>query len=90
LLAAAVEEVVELVDDGLCCGAGGSYSLWHPDMAGRIRERKLAAIAASGAEVVASANPGCAMHLAAAGVKVRHPVELLDEAITRAREEDNA
>ena len=90
LLAAAVQQVVELADDGLCCGAGGSYSLWHPDMAGRIRERKLADIAASGADVVASANPGCAMHLSAAGVKVRHPVELLDEAIARAREDEIA
>ena len=77
-----VSEMVELGDDGLCCGAGGSYSLWHPDMADRIRQRKLEAIAASGASVVISANPGCAMHLAAAGVTVRHPVELLDEALS--------
>ena len=35
----------------------------------------------SGAAVVASANPGCAMHLAAAGLVVRHPFELIDEAI---------
>lgn len=83
LLAPAVVELVELADDGLCCGAGGAYSLWHPDMAARIRERKLAAIAATGASVVASANPGCAMHLAAAGLDVRHPVEMADEAIRR-------
>ena len=74
-------QMVELGDDGLCCGAGGSYAAWHPDMAGRIRERKLAAIAATGAEVVVSANPGCAMHLAAAGLDVRHPVEVVDEAL---------
>lgn len=89
LLAAAVEEVVELSDEGLCCGAGGSYSVWHPDMAARIRRRKLGVIAATGASVVASANPGCAMHLAAAGLDVRHPVELLDEAIARAGEDDH-
>ena len=81
-LAAAVSELVELADDGLCCGAGGSYSVWHPDMADRIRRRKLEAIAQSGADVVVSANPGCAMHLAAAGVQVRHPVEVLDEALS--------
>jgi glycolate oxidase iron-sulfur subunit len=78
---AAVADVVELDDDGLCCGAGGAYSAMHPDLAGAIRERKVAAIArarrASGATVVASANPGCALHLAAGGVEVRHPVELL-------------
>jgi glycolate oxidase iron-sulfur subunit len=74
-------ELAELDDDGLCCGAGGSYAAWHPDMAARIRDRKLAAIAATGAEVVVSANPGCAMHLTAAGLEVRHPVEVIDEAL---------
>jgi glycolate oxidase iron-sulfur subunit len=74
-------DVVELDDEGLCCGAGGAYSAVHPDVAGAIRARKLAAISRSGAGVVASANPGCAMHLAAAGLVVRHPLELVDEVI---------
>jgi glycolate oxidase iron-sulfur subunit len=80
-----VADVVELDDDGLCCGAGGAYSALEPALAGQIRERKLAAIRRaanrSGASVVASANPGCAMHLAAAGVTVRHPLELVAEAL---------
>jgi glycolate oxidase iron-sulfur subunit len=76
-----VRELVELDDDGLCCGAGGAYAALHPDMAGDIRERKLDAIRRSGAEVVASANPGCTLHLAAAGVTVVHPVELIDQAL---------
>jgi len=71
----------ELDDDGLCCGAGGAYATLHPDMAADIRARKLAAIARTGAPVVASANPGCAMHLAAAGLTVKHPLELVDEAL---------
>jgi glycolate oxidase iron-sulfur subunit len=74
-------DIVELDDDGMCCGAGGAYSALHPEMAGAIRERKLAAIERSGARVVASANPGCSMWLAAAGLDVRHPVELIAEAI---------
>jgi glycolate oxidase iron-sulfur subunit len=73
--------IVELDDDGLCCGAGGAYSTLHPDTARAVRERKLAAIERSGGGVVASANPGCAMHLQAAGVEVRHPIELVAEAI---------
>lgn len=85
ILAPAVSEMAELGDDGLCCGAGGAYAVWHPEMAARIRDRKLAAIAATGAVVVASANPGCAMHLAAAGLDVRHPVELVDAAIRATR-----
>lgn len=77
----AVADVVELDDDGLCCGAGGAYSALQPDLAGDIRARKLGAIERAGGGVVASANPGCAMHLAAAGVDVRHPIDLLAEAL---------
>ena len=80
-----VAVVVELDDDGLCCGAGGAYSALEPELAGEIRERKLAAIARaverSGATVVASANPGCALHLASAGLDVRHPLDLVAEAL---------
>jgi len=78
-------ECVDTADDGLCCGAGGAYAAVHPEMAGAIRDRKVAAIRAAaprGEElVVASANPGCAMHLAAAGLTVRHPAELLAAAL---------
>ena len=76
-----VSELVELDDEGLCCGAGGAYAALHPKMAADIRARKLEAIARSGASVVASANPGCTLHLAAAGIDVRHPVELIDRAL---------
>jgi glycolate oxidase iron-sulfur subunit len=82
-------EVVELDDDGLCCGAGGAYSALQPELAGEIRERKVAAVeraaGLSGASLVVSANPGCAMHLqsalAARGIQVRHPIDLLAESL---------
>jgi glycolate oxidase iron-sulfur subunit len=76
-----VIELVELDDEGLCCGAGGAYSLLHPELARPIRERKLAAIARSGATVVVSANPGCSLWLAAAGLDVRHPMEVVAQVI---------
>jgi glycolate oxidase iron-sulfur subunit len=76
-----VADLVELDDEGLCCGAGGAYSVLHPDMAAAIRERKLAAIERSGASIVASANPGCTLHLEAAGITVVHPMELIDKAL---------
>jgi glycolate oxidase iron-sulfur subunit len=77
-----VAELVELDDEGLCCGAGGAYAALHPELAGDIRARKVAAIERSGATVVASANPGCMVHLANAGLDVRHPMTLIDEAIS--------
>lgn len=85
-----VADVVELDDDGLCCGAGGAYSAVEPELAAQIRDRKLEAIdralQRSGADMVASANPGCSMHLeaelAARGVGVRHPIDLLAEGLT--------
>ena len=59
---------VETDDDGLCCGAGGAYAALEPELAGAIRDRKVDAIRARRRRhdpvVVASANPGCAMHLA--------------------------
>ena len=76
---------VDTDDDGLCCGAGGAYNVLQPELSGAIRDRKVAAIrrAADGhaCTIVASANPGCAMHLAAAGLDVRHPAELVAEAL---------
>jgi glycolate oxidase iron-sulfur subunit len=72
-------EIVELGDEGRCCGAGGAYSALHPDLAGAVRTQKVAVIAAAGADVVASANPGCALWLSAAGVPVRHPMEIVAE-----------
>lgn len=78
---APVARLVELDDDGVCCGAGGAYSTLEPAMAAQVRERKVAAIGRAGDGVVASANPGCAMHLAAAGLQVRHPIDLLASAL---------
>jgi glycolate oxidase iron-sulfur subunit len=76
--------ITEIDDDGLCCGAGGAYAVYQPELAGTIRDRKVDAIrTAAGRDdpVVASANPGCAMHLQAAGLDVRHPADLLAEAL---------
>lgn len=76
---------VDTDDDGLCCGAGGAYNALEPELASDIRDRKVEAIrrAAGGAAdpLVASANPGCAMHLGAAGLDVRHPADLLADAL---------
>jgi glycolate oxidase iron-sulfur subunit len=78
-------EVVELDDEGLCCGAGGAYALSQPDLASAIRARKVAAIARSSAPLVASANPGCALHLAAAGVEAVHPCQVIARRLAAGR-----
>jgi glycolate oxidase iron-sulfur subunit len=81
----------ETGDDGLCCGAGGAYATLEPDLAAEIRLRKVDAIRrAAGVldPLVASANPGCSMHLAAVGLEVRHPAQLLADALVRRTEED--
>jgi glycolate oxidase iron-sulfur subunit len=74
----------ETDDDGLCCGAGGAYAALEPELSTDIRLRKVEAIRRatdSREPLVVSANPGCAMHLGAAGLNVRHPAELLAEAL---------
>jgi glycolate oxidase iron-sulfur subunit len=81
VLAPYVRELVELDDDGLCCGAGGAYSIFQPELADQIRHRKMASIGRAAPDVVASANPGCSMHLAARGVPTVHPMRLVDLAL---------
>ena len=79
-----VVNLIELDDDGLCCGAGGAYSVVEPEIAGQIRDRKVSNILTKSPTtktLVASANPGCLMHLQAAGLIVKHPVDILAEAL---------
>ncbi|WP_040490939.1 (Fe-S)-binding protein [Ilumatobacter nonamiensis] len=85
-----VADVVELDDDGLCCGAGGAYSALEPELAGQIRDRKVASIdralaSAESIDVLASANPGCSMHLegvlADRALPVEHPVDIVARAL---------
>jgi glycolate oxidase iron-sulfur subunit len=81
-------DLAETADDGLCCGAGGAYAVLQPTLSGAIRDRKVVALQAAGGDsplLVVSANPGCAMHLAAAGVDVRHPAQLVEAALTGTR-----
>ncbi len=74
-------DLVELDDEGRCCGAGGAYSIMQPELAGIIRTEKVAVIGRTGAQVVASGNPGCSMWLSGAGLDVRHPVTIIDEVL---------
>jgi len=82
--------LLELPDSDLCCGSAGVYNLLEPAIARDLLERKLACIAATGARVIAAANPGCLLQIAAGcqarglDVEIVHPVELLARAAERA------
>jgi glycolate oxidase iron-sulfur subunit len=72
-----------------CCGGAGVYGITHPELGGRIGGDKVSAVLETGASVVATGNPGCAMQIGAglrlrgSAVGVAHPVELLDESYRR-------
>jgi len=79
LLAAAGFETVDVPEGHLCCGSAGTYNLLEPELASALRDRKLANIALTRADVVAAGNIGCITQLAGeAPVPVAHTVELLD------------
>jgi glycolate oxidase iron-sulfur subunit len=78
--------LIELVESDWCCGSAGIYNLTHPQMAGRLLERKVERIVATGADAVVTANVGCILQIQAglrargSSIRVLHLVELLDEA----------
>jgi glycolate oxidase iron-sulfur subunit len=77
----------ELRDAGVCCGSAGVYNLLQPEPAAALGARKADAVAASGASLLISANPGCTLQissaLAAQGVTIRtaHVAEILDASL---------
>ena len=84
-------ELVEMREATWCCGSAGVYNLTHPERAEQILQRKLDNIAATGADTVAAANPGCLLQLMAGArergldVRVVHPIDLLAEAYGQTR-----
>jgi glycolate oxidase iron-sulfur subunit len=81
--------LIELPESTWCCGSAGVYAITQPDQAERLLGRKTANIVATGAAVVATANPGCHMQIArglsaaSAPIEVVHPVSLLARAYRR-------
>jgi glycolate oxidase iron-sulfur subunit len=78
LLARAGFDVREIAEGHICCGSAGTYSILQPELSGQLRARKLAAIAATGAAIVAAGNIGCLQHLSGGGAKMVHTAQLLD------------
>ena len=80
-------EIKEIAESDICCGSAGIYNLLEPDAAGALRDRKVANILRTGADVVASGNPGCMMQIQSGlddtGCAIRsvHFVEIIDASI---------
>jgi Fe-S oxidoreductase len=80
-------ELVEMTGPASCCGFGGAFSVDHPEIAASILEDKLAAVAASGADIVALDCPGCLLQIrggcarSGRATEIRHTAEILAEAM---------
>jgi glycolate oxidase iron-sulfur subunit len=81
-------ELLEPADWEICCGSAGIYNLVQPEAAAKLGQRKAANLAATGADAIAAANPGCSIQIAAymdPPVPIHHPMTLLDLSIRGAR-----
>jgi glycolate oxidase iron-sulfur subunit len=83
-------KLIEIPDGDQCCGSAGTYNLFEPASAREIGLRKVENVVATGAAMLASGNPGCSLQIGAllrereVEMKIMHPVEILDAAISGA------
>jgi glycolate oxidase iron-sulfur subunit len=71
--------VRDIPEGHLCCGSAGTYNMLQPQLARRLRERKVANIERVAPDVIAAGNVGCIAQIAAGtAIPVVHPVELVD------------
>ncbi|AFZ57566.1 (Fe-S)-binding protein [Anabaena cylindrica FACHB-243] len=75
----------EPIDAALCCGSAGVYNMLQPEVAEELGKQKVQNLLNTGAELIASANPGCTLqiskYLPDQKISVMHPMELLDYSI---------
>jgi glycolate oxidase iron-sulfur subunit len=71
--------VKDVPESHLCCGSAGTYNILQPDIANRLRDRKVANIAMVKPDMIAAGNIGCMLQIAGGtSVPVVHTIELLD------------
>ncbi|MEA2784070.1 MAG: glycolate oxidase iron-sulfur subunit [Candidatus Eremiobacteraeota bacterium] len=82
-------EVREMDESSLCCGSAGIYNVTQPEMSQRLQRRKTERILEVAPDIVATANPGCALQMRngldrAGGerIAIKHVIELVDESLT--------
>jgi glycolate oxidase iron-sulfur subunit len=79
--------LLEIPEAAICCGSAGIYNLVQPQTANELADRKARLIAATGADAVATGNPGCLLQLRAAlerqghRIPVLHTIQILDASI---------
>jgi glycolate oxidase iron-sulfur subunit len=92
-------QVREIAEAELCCGSAGVYNLLQPEAGAALGQRKAGNIAATGADWVVTANPGCLMQIAAElgeadrpgpQIGFRHTAEVLDASIRGTGLDDRA
>ena len=75
-------KLTDVSNGHLCCGSAGTYSILEPALSSALRDNKLATLQAGQPDIIATANIGCLMHMAAqAEVPVKHWIELLEPLI---------
>ncbi|MEX1022263.1 MAG: heterodisulfide reductase-related iron-sulfur binding cluster [Dehalococcoidia bacterium] len=81
----------EMANPDRCCGSAGIYSVVQPEMSAQVLDAKMGTIAATGADTVCTANPGCTLQIEAGArrhgvdAEVRHVIEILAESIEAGR-----
>jgi len=79
LLEAAGFEPLSVPEGHICCGSAGTYNLLQPELAGRLRDRKVGNIESTSPDAVAAGNIGCMVQIAGAtNLPVLHTAQLLD------------
>ena len=80
-------EIVEPAEQDICCGSAGIYNVIQAEAARELGDRKAKAVLATGAQMYASANPGCLVQISASLRRAKqqlpalHPIELVDASI---------
>ncbi|HVX42442.1 MAG TPA: heterodisulfide reductase-related iron-sulfur binding cluster [Mycobacteriales bacterium] len=81
----------EVAEPAICCGSAGVYNILEPEPATELGDRKARNVAATGADLLVAANPGCLMQITSAlqrqgtNLPTAHTIQLLDASISGTR-----
>jgi glycolate oxidase iron-sulfur subunit len=78
--------LTKVENSNLCCGSAGTYSIFQPEISGRLQSNKVAALESGNPSIIATANIGCQLHIGqgvaqSSDVPVVHWIELIDRAL---------